>query len=161
MMAGMKLDMGRSLLAEGAARQFRPEGFSEEVDDLLRGSGGVGDVESRMALVIAIAHFQSLFDGELETSSFPILYGAVEDGLSVFALGVDVGSVAEEILEWLNVVAKRGVGERRGALYVAIVDVDSVTNREVDAVDVAASRSVMQNRLSHVSATHQIRPMLD
>ena len=74
MMAGMKLDMGRSLLAEGAARQFRPEGLSEEVDDLLRGSGGVGDVQSRMALIVAIAHFQSLFDGELETSSFPILF---------------------------------------------------------------------------------------
>ena len=160
MMTRVELDVSRRLLAEGAARQLGTERLAEEVDDFLRGARGVGDVERRVTLVIAVADFEPLFDGELEAGRLAILDGAVEDGLSVRPLGVDVGAVAEEVLERLDVVAERGVGQRRGAFQISVVDVDAVANGEVDAVDVAAGRRVMQDGLPHVSATVEIGAML-
>ena len=73
MMTGMELDMRWRLFAEGASRQLRPEGFAEEVDDLLRRPSRVSDVQSRMTFVITIAHFQPLFDRELEASRLAVL----------------------------------------------------------------------------------------
>lgn len=64
-MARVELDVGRRLFAEGASRQFRAEGLAQEVDDFLRGARRVGDVQGRVAFVVAVADFQPLFDGEL------------------------------------------------------------------------------------------------
>ena len=159
-MARVKLDVGRGLFAEGASRQFRPEGLAQEVDDLLRGARRVGDVQRRVAFVVAVADFQPLFDGELEAGRLAILDGPVEDGLSVRPLGVDVSPVAQQILERLDVVAERGVGQWRRALQIAVVDVDAVANREVDSVEIATGRGVMQDGLAHVSATVQVGTVL-
>ena len=88
------------------------------------------------------------------------MHGAMQDGLSVFAFSVDIGAVREQILQWRDVVTERRVGQRRGAFEIAVVDVDSVTNGEVDAVDVTARRRMMEDRLADVAATVQIGAVL-
>lgn len=161
MMARVELDVGRRLFAEGASRQFRAEGLAQEVDDFLRGARRVGDVQGRVAFVVAVADFQPLFDGELETGRLAILDGPVEDGLSVRPLGVDVGPVAQQVFERLDVVAEGGVGQRRRTLQIPVVDVDAVANGEVDPVEIAAGRGVMQDGFAHVAATVQVGTVLD
>ena len=44
---------------------------------------------------------------------------------------------------------------------VAVIDVEAVANREVDAVDVACSRCVMEDRRPVVVAAHEIGAMLN
>lgn len=160
-MTRVELNVRRRILTEAASLQFCSEGLPEEADDLLWRPGRVGDVDGAVAFVVSVAHFETFLNSKLQTRRLAILHGAMKDCLTVVALGVDLGAVGEQIFEGRYVVAERGIGQRGGAFIVAVVDFDAVTDREVDAVDVASSRRMVEDRLTHVTAAQEFCAMPD
>ena len=53
-----------------------------------------------------------------------------------------------------------GIKQRSGSCVVAVIDVEAVADREVDAVDVACSHCIMEDQRPIVVAAHEIGAML-